>query len=177
MEKVSGRKGDIGMPERQTYRRSEKEEETDMTDLQAIRLSVKKWVVRVWRPLKKGKEVRRHTDSLYWADTHGKVPCYADTCPLCAKYLDICKWDWECRRDVWRGDGHFLSTCPLFTFQMSSCDLSASTAWFRFIKEPTVDNAWSMVQTLIDTYWWWKTVIGLNKPVDPDKNKEEENEC
>ena len=148
-----------------------------MTELQALRLSIRKWVVRVWRPLRRGREIRRHTDGLYWADTHEKVPCYADTCPLCAECWDMCK-RWK------RGKVDKIAAykiCPLFMFQMSPCDGSTKTAWLRFIKEPTADNAKEMIQTLVDTYWWQhvldlfdkKDIIALGRFTDSDRNKED----
>lgn len=104
-----------------------------MTTLQAIRKSVKHWVIDIYWPLLKGdyiyKEynVDENVDDLIWSNTEKLVPIFTNDCALCV----LCV---SCRR------------CPL-----RSCN--DESPYGRFIANPCLKTAKGMINKLVEVYW------------------------
>lgn len=116
-----------------------------MTELRAIRKSIKHWMLDIVRQLKEGdtigclrastSEMFNGTVLLYWISNDKKVQCYASDCNLCILHEDCC---WACSLERLVGEG---------------CGNSSNTPYGKFYENPCLATAKDMVCTLVCTYW------------------------
>ena len=97
-----------------------------MTDLQALRLSIRHRGLDIWSELKKVRRIVFFSrsfgknGSLVWEDTKEMVLCYAEHCPLCRKYWHNCQ---EIIKEENNKCVAIIHTrCPLYKYHEGRCD-------------------------------------------------------
>ena len=106
------------------------------TNLQAIRDSIRHWMLDIRRPLKNGDTILFLADEEFfvWSSSHKIVPCDGEDCDLC-KIND-------------RSD---CTGCPLEKNGMS-CEKNNSP-YNIFYNLPNLKSATGMVNALVNCYW------------------------
>ncbi len=111
-----------------------------MTKLQAIRESIKHWMLDIVRPLKTD-EICLNTSSgishslIVWRSNNKIVECYSDECALCVFNENIC------------------FDCSLFLLTCRACGEDKASTYMDFYRKPILITAKDMVRALVCTYW------------------------
>ena len=123
------------------YRDNDNEKNMKRYKLQAIRKSIKHWMLDIVKPLKtdtiKICNTRFFGEVLVWSKTHEYVKVFPDKEPLCLLKKEM---------------QYYCIDCPLYLTTKQTCHC-LSGAYSKFRNNLTIFAAKDMVRALVCTYW------------------------